>query len=157
VVTELAEQSENIYYALILSRAVPVIAEFMHGGRLNAEGRSSLTRCYDLMKRISRAQVWLRAQQEKIAPDVESIQAYQYTHEALVPRGLLEPGENLGMAADRYAATLQAILNGKTAAAVGEGRLIELQKALAAQAVVFTSKTALASLSRHAESLLPLA
>ena len=147
--SEFAEQSEVLYNALITSHAVSVLADYRHSGELPQDAQDNLRKCYNLMKRISRAQVLVQTQTEKIVPDLDSIQVYHYTQEALIPRGILEAGETVGQAAEEFARTLQKILAGKAPAEIDERDLARLEKAIGALSSVYTSKTAVSSLSSH--------
>jgi hypothetical protein len=153
---DLAEQSEVFYYALVTSHAVSVLAEFERSGKLPPNARDNLRQCYDLMQRIPQAQALVQTRTEKIIPDLESIQVYQHMLEAVGRREILESGENVGQAAERFAITLKAILAGKPIAEIGEKEFDRLKKALGALASVYTSDTAVSTLSRRSASLLHL-
>jgi hypothetical protein len=153
---ELAEQSEIFYYALVTSRAASVLAEFERSGELPPNGHGNLQQCYQLMKRISQAQSLVEARTEKIVPDLESIQLYQNMLEAAGSREILEPGESLGQAADKFAATLKVVLTGKSLAEIGQHEFDRLRKALTALASVYASKTTVSMISRRSTSLLEL-
>jgi len=154
--SEFAEQSEIFYNALITSRAVSALSDFRRRRKLEPDAQSNLRKCYELMRRISRAQVLVQTHTEKIAPELNSIHVYQHTREALVPSGILRLGESIGQAAERFAATLEAILSGKLPAEIDEHEFAQLEKAIAALASVYTNRTAVSSLSRDVESLLQL-
>jgi hypothetical protein len=153
---ELAEQSEIFYYALVTSRAASVLAEFERSGELPPNGRGNLQQCHQLMKRIARAQSLVEARTEKIVPDLESIQLYQSMLEAIGSREILEPGESLGQAANKFSATLEAVLAGKPLAEMGQQEFDRLRKAVSALASVYANRTAVTTMSRRSRSLLEL-
>jgi hypothetical protein len=153
---ELAEQSEIFYYALVTSRAASVLAEFGRSGELPPNGQGNLQQCHQLMKRISQAQPLVDARTEKIVPDLESIQLYQNMLEAVGSREILEPGESLGQAANRFATTLKAILAGNPLTEIGQQEFDCLRKAISALASVYANKTAASTMSRRSRSLLEL-
>lgn len=154
--TELAEQSEIFYYALVTSRAVSVLTTFEHSGELPSNAHDNLRQCYELMQRVSRAHALVQTRTEKIIPDLESIQVYQNMLEAIGSHELLESGEEIGQAAERFAATLKELLAGKSLAEIGVQEIDRVKKVLNALASVYTTKTAVSTLTRRSTSLLQL-
>jgi hypothetical protein len=139
--SELAKESEVFYNALVTSRATSALSNLRQGAQLSEADERSLQECLQLLVRVQTAQSLVDREHSRFAPDVASMRVYQYMREAAIARRLLLEDETVGRAAARFAATINAILAGKSHQEIGGEEYSQLVNALEALASAYASKT----------------
>ena len=106
------------------------------------------------MKNITKGQYLVEARSGKIVPDLESIQVYPHMQEAQGLQDFLGSARNIGQAADQFASTLEAILDGRSFTEIGEEVLLRLVRAISALLQSTLARQLSRTLTHQSSSLL---